>query len=531
MSLDTLTWASYYVSKGWSVIPLVPRQKIPLLKEGEVHQYRKQLASHEQLRVWFENTDNNLGIITGTDTGPLVVDLDSAKGLEAFNILVNNHRYQTPLVKTGKGYHLYFKKSNTEIRNRARFITDCDIRGTGGYVVAPPSLNGTGKPYIWKRRPDKYELQPLPSQIASQIGGSGTNFQTRDSPFGLTEGLRDESLYSVAVSLHKGGLPRGAADNVLQELARSCNPPFSSEQALDKVRSAYENLPSERNISEEVREWVNDTNGVFQLRELFSTLRADKRGERNIRNCIKRLTDQRVLERVTGKNGFYRRVVNELVPIKYKEATSVAGFDLSFPGGFPFRDMFVLYPGNIVVVAGSPNAGKTALCLNLMVLNQHKYPVKYFSNEIYGAELRARLEQFEGRNVNKMTFEAFELNSNFHDQISQNTLNIVDYWQPGEEGAFYQIAEDLDKVHKKLNGTGLAVVCVQKKKGQELGRGAEFSSERPRLYLSMDFQRIKLVKVKSPVAGKNPHNREYKFTLVRGCEFIDVVEITDEKEE
>ena len=526
---QVLAWAKYYVSLGWSVIPLWPGKKNPMLGKSEVLQYRERLPTSDELNTWFGNSDSNLGILTGVIRGPVVVDLDSTDGLQAFKSLTQNRQHQTPLVKTGKGYHLYFQKSNGDINNRARFITDCDIRATGGYVVAPPSLNGSGNPYTWIRRPDQYELQPLPPEVLLKIGSSTSNLPDKSEPLSLTEGSRDDNLYSIAVALFKGGLPRQHAEGVLSILAGSCSPPFSPEIALEKVRSAYENLPSDRNLSAEVEEWINDSDGIFRIGELFRSLQADKKAERNIRSKIKKFVDQGVLERVTSKgNGYYRRIARDVVPIDYKGAVEGTAFDLDWPNAFGFQYLFYLYPGNIAVVAGTSNAGKTAMMLNLIVLNQHKYPVNYFSNELFAPELKARLEQFPDRDINRMTFKAYELAANFHDQIEPNALNIIDYWQPSEEGAFWQIASDLDKIHKKLDGTGLAVVCIQKKKEQELGRGAEFSLERPRLYMSMDFQRLRLSKVKLPYPGKDANGRVYRFKLVNGHEFRDVQDITDE---
>ena len=527
MSLDTLSWAKFYVSKGWHVIPLQPRSKKPALQEGQVLQWRKQLPSHDVLVGWFGETDNNIGIITGNLA---VVDIDSEDGIKVFKENVLDDTSQTPLVKTNRGYHLYFNPIQQGVGSRPKFLRDCDLKASGGYVVAPPSLNGSGQPYTWIRRPDQYQLQPLPSQILSKIGSTTSNLQP-SQPFSLTQGARDDTLYSIAVSLFKGGLPRQHAEGVLRILAGSCSPPFSPEIAIEKVRSAYENLPSDRNLSTEVEEWVNDSHGIFRIGELLRSLNADKKTERNIRGKVKRLVDQGVLERVTSKgNGFYRRVIQDVVPIDYKGAVEAAKFDLDWPSAFGFGSMFYLYPGNIAVLAGSSNAGKTAMMLNLVVLNQHKYPVNYFSNELYAPELKARLELFPDRDLGRMTFNAYELTANFQDQIEKNALNIIDYWQPGEEGAFWQIAEDLDKVHKKLDGTGLAVVCVQKKREQELGRGAEFSLERPRLYMSMDFQRLRLTKVKLPVPGKDANGRVYRFKLINGCEFRDVQDITDERD-
>jgi hypothetical protein len=69
-------------------------------------------------------------------------------------------------------------------------------------------------------------------------------------------------------------------------------------------------------------------------------------------------------------------------------------------------------------------------------------------------------------------------------------------------------------------GTGLAIVALQKKVGAALGRGAEFSLEKPRLYLSMDRGKLSIVKGKSWANPKvDPNGLSVGFKITGGCQF------------
>jgi len=62
---------------------------------------------------------------------------------------------------------------------------------------------------------------------------------------------------------------------------------------------------------------------------------------------------------------------------------------------------------------------------------------------------------------------------------------------------------------------------LQKKAGEELGRGGAFSLEKARLYLSMDSGELKVVKAKNwALPGENPNGRVFHFKLVDGCKFL-----------
>ena len=67
---------------------------------------------------------------------------------------------QTPAVKTPSGgWHYYFKYQKGLV-NRARVITDCDVRTDGGYVVAPASVGENGHSYQWLDGLGLHEVDP-----------------------------------------------------------------------------------------------------------------------------------------------------------------------------------------------------------------------------------------------------------------------------------------------------------------------------------------------------------------------------------
>lgn len=87
----------------------------------------------------------NCGIATGEPSGIFVVDIDGPEGETALAELCELPATLT--VNTGKGRHLYFKWPGHEIKNRTRILPGVDIRGDGGYVIAPGSKHASGTTY------------------------------------------------------------------------------------------------------------------------------------------------------------------------------------------------------------------------------------------------------------------------------------------------------------------------------------------------------------------------------------------------
>jgi hypothetical protein len=107
-----------------------------------------------------------------------VLDVDPHKGgseslqhLEA----VHGELPLTPRSLTGGGgEHVYFvPQPGVLIENSVEKLgPGLDIRGAGGYVVAPPSMHVCGRPYAWSvdHHPDDVPLAPMPEWLCAAVG-------------------------------------------------------------------------------------------------------------------------------------------------------------------------------------------------------------------------------------------------------------------------------------------------------------------------------------------------------------------------
>jgi hypothetical protein len=108
----------------------------------------------QALRWWRQWPDANVGLRTGPESGLFVVDAEVGAGLDVLQAWQEEHGLlpPTPMVRSGGGgAHIYLAyPASRTIRNSVKKIAaGIDIRGTGGYVVAPPSRHESGGHYTW----------------------------------------------------------------------------------------------------------------------------------------------------------------------------------------------------------------------------------------------------------------------------------------------------------------------------------------------------------------------------------------------
>jgi hypothetical protein len=248
--------AMEYADRGWPVFPLIPGGKTPATGHG----FKDATTSRHIVREWWKaNPNYNIGIATGHESGLVVFDFDVKKdqlGREAYVQLQKTHALDTLMSHTPSGgIHLLFHYDGDDIGNRAGIIPGLDIRGSGGYIVAPGSLTPEGE-YKWDD--DSIQPAPLPDGLqtllkpASKANTKGFNkpvpFDRKSVLDGVPEGQRDDKLYRYVCSLQAKGSTRGEAEILARVAAENCQPPFDVSVALEKVARVYDKYDSDHKI-------------------------------------------------------------------------------------------------------------------------------------------------------------------------------------------------------------------------------------------------------------------------------------------
>ena len=151
---------------GLAVFPVRGGRKEPALRDWQA---RATTDAVEVTRL-FRGGAFNIGIATGTRSGGFVLDIDRKEvdGLTILAELEDRHGElpETWTVRTPSGgRHLWFASPTDRcVRNRAGFAPALDIRGDGGFVVAPPSVVGNGC-YRWSVLPNRQGLPEAPQWL------------------------------------------------------------------------------------------------------------------------------------------------------------------------------------------------------------------------------------------------------------------------------------------------------------------------------------------------------------------------------
>jgi putative DNA primase/helicase len=182
----------------------------------------KDAATHrKQIEAWWSKwPDANVGVRTGALSNLVVLDIDlKSKGQESLDRLEAEHGPLPPTVTAltgGGGRHVLFAHPGVEARNSAgKLGSGVDVRGDGGYIVAPPSRHASGRCYAWQtnQAPGDLPLAEVPGWMLTQLqapsrqppGRSTGNLATLLDEEPIVEGQRNDALTSIAGRLRREG--------------------------------------------------------------------------------------------------------------------------------------------------------------------------------------------------------------------------------------------------------------------------------------------------------------------------------------
>ncbi len=258
-------WAAWYACNGFEIFPVhtvvrgvcscgVSSCESPGKHPASMRGVKDATTDMAQvIRWWVENPNYNIGLHCNQFT---VLDVDGEEGKETLRELVKQHRDVPTFsngpraVTGGGGYHFFFKPSG--LGNKVKFAPGLDLKGDGGYIVAPPSLHHSGKRYEFEIGLKEGLIPELPGWPVHLVKKKSIGFKRHSLPGSdkekpkvdieslpsIGDGSRNDELAKVAGRFFWEGHAASEVVELTDKVNRlKCLPPVSRREVESIVSS------------------------------------------------------------------------------------------------------------------------------------------------------------------------------------------------------------------------------------------------------------------------------------------------------
>lgn len=520
--------------RRWGVcfIPVPYKSKAANIKWEE---FQRRFPTDTEITNWFSSNNTNMAIVCGGISGNLVVlDCDTPekyyelKPIIENNLGLDNVENHTPVVKTGKGYHTYFR---TPTPVKSTKFPNLDIKGEGGYVLAPPSIHPTGTQYRFLNPnvKDIFVINSLkdigidPEQKPQPQIGDKPNWISGVLQQGVGKGQRNDTCFRLA-GYFKERQPQDITTQILLAWNRKNRPPLSEKEVITAAESAYtyavntliynnkredsrgENAFSLKSgqVSGQVVDKSREYGDLSIPFDNFLKENPEPHWKRDVAEAIGTIyKDQGFMKLVQ------RRAQKGMIRISHSgdkiqwvnkdwqrskislEAGKREFLGLSLPFG---AEKYIATPEHSqIVVAGDVGSGKTHYGYLLAELNVGKIPIRHFVNEIGDSKAIRNLDDFprlmgffgKGYDLVNQDKEQLDVAEN----LDPNGLNIYDYLHlSSTKEWFLLLQKELARLSQKLE-TGVIAVMLQKNRGAMLAMGGNSTRMQCETYITLNIEK------------------------------------------
>jgi len=299
------------------------------------------------------------------------------------------------------------------------------------------------------------------------------------------------------------------------------------EDALKTIEDTKKGGKTTVNLTAVIREWISNSTGFFTSEQIDRDLVLTTRFEKKQRSQIlSRFAEKKIVKKDMRGAGKFNIINSHLDEINIDDIDEES-FDLILPFNL---DRYTSIPKkSIIVLAGSSNAGKTALILNILKLNlSQQYKRLYLMSEMGPGEYVDRLRKFKDVPFSSWkSITSAERTCAFDGAIEGHNpdgLTCVDFLED-VGGDFFKIPSDIRAIYDSL-GDGVVIIAIQKKTDSDYARGGQGTAEKSRLYMAVDLITsldhsiicsLKIVKNKRYV-NRNLQGHEIHFRIQGGAQ-------------
>uniref|UniRef100_A0A6M3LH26 Uncharacterized protein n=1 Tax=viral metagenome TaxID=1070528 RepID=A0A6M3LH26_9ZZZZ len=275
----------------------------------------------------------------------------------------------------------------------------------------------------------------------------------------------------------------------------------------------------------------------------FLKIEAGSKDDTNLRTQMSTTLTKNKVVKPSGKQDGTYKVLLPITPITTVTNRNTPALDFRFPrnygqdeGSFGFEEFVEIFPGDLILITGRSNYGKTIMALSLMAENLGILKAVVMGSE-YTASDTELSPKFE-RRIKRMTwanlinddgtlnFVLLPVGGDYEDYIVPGCSNVIDWISLNGE---YYLIDRVTKQMKDSVGNGVVIAVTQKNKDAEFGEGGERSTRYVDLELKIDSfgkneSMVTIGKIKSPL--KRGTGRTWAFGVTDyGANFCDIREI------
>ncbi len=283
----------------------------------------------------------------------------------------------------------------------------------------------------------------------------------------------------------------------------------------------------EGNLASEIKQFIQEIQAPITNQELDREFGLTTRQQKKYRSVVMTRLEKNKIIRKDKRNPCKWCKVNIDIDFIDLHSTNPDPFTINLP--LSLKEVVRLPKKCIIVLAGTSNAGKTALAIEFIKQNlNQKYPILYLMSEMGSSEYKQRVLNAcsnSGPSLKEWNakVKAASISFNFSQTIEQHNPNgftVIDYLEE-VDGEYYKITSHIRDIYDALD-EGIALVCLQKHSKSAVGRGGEGTSEKARLYMTLDklaeadestISALKIYKAKDYV-GRNPNGKEIHIAFV-----------------
>lgn len=285
-------------------------------------------------------------------------------------------------------------------------------------------------------------------------------------------------------------------------------------------------------LSDRLLEYLQTAYGKdVNLRDIRTFLKIEP-GSKDDQNLRVQMSSAMVARRIikpSGRNDGIYRVIAPVESVKWwldNGDESPLGF--RFPRcyedntEFGIENLVEIFAGDLILISGMSNYGKTCVAISLMGENLDLMPAILMGSEYTASD--GKISPKFKRRMNRMNwvewvkdgqprFQLLPVGSDYEDYVAPDQLNVIDWISlPGE---YYLIDRVLKSIKDRV-GNGVAIAVLQKNKGAEFGEGGERTQRYADVELLIDAygseSMLTIGKVKSP--KDKATGRMWAFSIV-----------------